>query len=115
MTLNLTHTVPGTGTLALTGAGEYLPGMEPVDRFLLDILGEPARVVCLPTAAGNEGADRVRYWMDLGVEHFTRLGAAQVEGVPVIDRSSALDEVMAWAHPRRQFCLSLRWKTALPV
>jgi hypothetical protein len=54
--------------------------MEPVDRFLLGLLGEPARVVCLPTAAGNEGADRVRYWMDLGVKHFARLGAAQVEG-----------------------------------
>ena len=95
MSLNLTHVVPGTGTLALTGAGEYLPGMEPVDRFLLERLGEPARVICLPTAAGNEGADRVRYWMELGVDHFTRLGAAQVEGLAVIDRSSALDEAHA--------------------
>ena len=33
--------------LALVGSGEYLPPMEPVDRFLLSRLEDPLRVVCL--------------------------------------------------------------------
>lgn len=78
-----------SGALALVGAGEYLPKMDRVDRWLLDRLPAPARVVCLPTAAGQEGAERVGYWTRLGVEHFTRLGA-QVEALPVIDRDTAL-------------------------
>ncbi len=58
------------GTLALVGSGEYLPPMEPVDRLLLARLGGEARVVCLPTAAATEGAERIRYWSELGVRHF---------------------------------------------
>lgn len=54
------------GTLALVGAGEYLPGVEAIDRFLLSRLPAPRRVVCLPTAAGAEAAERLRYWADLG-------------------------------------------------
>lgn len=77
-----------TRVLALVGSGEYLPAMEPVDRNLLARLHEPARVVCLPTAAGAEGAERIGYWARLGVEHFQRLGAA-VQTVPVIDRAGA--------------------------
>lgn len=80
--------------LALVGSGEYLPAMEPVDRELIDRLAEPPRVVCLPTAAGAEGPDRIGYWMDLGVEHFTRLGAA-VQALPVIDWASADDSALA--------------------
>ncbi len=75
--------------MALTGAGEYLPGMDAVDRFLMAQLAEPARVVCLPTGAGSEGPARVRYWMELGVQHFVRLGAASAESLEVIDRVSA--------------------------
>ncbi len=100
---SLTVNVPGAGTLALTGSGEYLPGMEPVDSFLLARLGEPARVVCLPTAAGSEGPARVRYWIDLGVQHFTRLGAASAEGLEVIDRASAMDEANAERIRRANF------------
>lgn len=76
------------GILALVGSGEYLPPMEPVDRWLLDRLEEPPRVVCLPTAAGTEGAARLRYWMALGVEHFHRLGC-QVTALPLSDRAGA--------------------------
>ena len=50
------------GTLALVGSGEYLPPMESVDRCLLSRLTGPARVACLPTAAGREGAERIEYW-----------------------------------------------------
>ena len=72
--------------LALVGSGEYLPAMEAVDRTLLDRLPEAPRVVCLPTAAGTEGPERIAYWSRLGVEHFTRLDA-QAEAVPVVDRT----------------------------
>jgi cyanophycinase len=87
--------MPGKGTLALVGSGEYLPPMEPVDRYLLSRLPGPADVVCLPTAAGTEGPERIAYWSNLGCEHFTRLGVARVEALPVIDRPSALDETLA--------------------
>lgn len=73
---------------ALVGSGEYLPGMEPVDTHLMAQLGEPARVVCLPTGAGTEGEARIRYWMDLGVDYFSRLGAA-VSAEAVTDHASA--------------------------
>lgn len=80
--------------LALVGSGEYLPPMEAVDRELMRRLGAPARVVCLPTAAGTEGRERISYWSRLGEEHFSQLGA-QVEAVPVIDRASANDPALA--------------------
>jgi cyanophycinase len=79
------------GTLALVGSGEYLPPIEPLDRWLMDQLKEPARVVCLPTAAGTEGNERIRYSMRLGEEHFIRLGIT-VEALRVVDRDSAMDE-----------------------
>lgn len=80
--------------LALVGSGEYLPPIEPLDRELILRLGAPARVVCLPTAAGTEGPERIGYWMQLGIDHFTRIGV-QVEGVPVTDRASANDPALA--------------------
>jgi cyanophycinase len=95
MTIHLTSRLPGPGTLALVGSGEYLPPIAPLDHWLMDRLGQPARVVCLPTAAGTEGEERIKYWCDLGVSHFSQLGAAQVEAVWVIDRPSALDRSLA--------------------
>jgi cyanophycinase len=80
--------------LALVGSGEYLSPMEPVDRYLLGQLAEPARVVCLPTAAGTEGPERINYWSELGKAHFTHLGA-QAEALPVIDGPSANDPAFA--------------------
>ncbi|MCU0487575.1 MAG: Type 1 glutamine amidotransferase-like domain-containing protein [Anaerolineales bacterium] len=74
--------------LALIGSGEYLPPIEPVDRYLLSRLPGEARVVCLPTAAGTEGKERIDYWMKLGEQHFTRLGV-QVESLPIVDQESA--------------------------
>jgi cyanophycinase len=88
--------------LALVGSGEYLSPIEPLDRELIRRLGKPARVVCLPTAAGMEGAERVNYWMQLGVDHFTRLGVP-VEAVPVTDRASADDPSLAERIARANF------------
>ncbi|MFN8499826.1 MAG: Type 1 glutamine amidotransferase-like domain-containing protein [Anaerolineae bacterium] len=81
------------GTLALAGSGEYLAGMEPVDRSLLARTPSAPRVVCLPTAAGTEGAARVAYWSNLGVAHFRKLGA-QAEAVDIINREMAHDEAL---------------------
>jgi len=88
--------------LALVGSGEYLPPMEAVDRELIARRGQPPRVVCLPTAAGEEGPQRIDYWSRLGVEYFTRLGA-QVQALPVIDRVSANDPALAEAASKANF------------
>lgn len=68
------------------GSGEFLPVMEPIDRQLL--AGRPPLVAVLPTAAGLEGAARVRYWLDLAQRHYGRLGVQVVE-VPVLQRADA--------------------------
>jgi cyanophycinase len=88
--------------IALIGSGEYLPPMEPVDRELIRRLTSPARVVCLPTAAGSEGPERIGYWTRLAVEHFTRLGAP-VRSLPVIDSASANDSALAAAVAEANF------------
>ncbi|MEK9161947.1 MAG: Type 1 glutamine amidotransferase-like domain-containing protein [Chloroflexota bacterium] len=81
------------GTIALVGSGEYLDPMEKVDRVLLSRVDDP-RVVCLPTAAGEEGETSIQHWSQLGVAHFTKLGA-KVEAVKVVDRLTANDESLA--------------------
>jgi cyanophycinase-like exopeptidase len=81
------------GLIALVGSGEYLPVMDEVDRILLancEAEGRVTRVVCLPTAAGQEGQSSWGRWMKMGEEHFRRLGA-QVSALPIIDRLSADD------------------------
>jgi cyanophycinase len=81
------------GLIALLGSGEYLPVMNDIDAYLLANCGaggRKPRVVCLPTAAGREGNASVSRWSNMGVEHFTRLGA-DVRAVPVIDAESAND------------------------
>jgi len=75
------------GTIALVGSGEYLDPMEKVDRVLLSRVGDPC-VVCLPTAAGEEGERSIQHWSQLGVDHFTKLGA-KAEAVKVVDRATA--------------------------
>jgi cyanophycinase len=84
----------GSKMLALVGSGEYLPPMEAVDRYLLGELKTKAQVVCLPTAAGAEGAERIAYWAELGKEHFSRLGV-EVESLSVIDQPSANNPELA--------------------
>jgi cyanophycinase len=66
--------------------------MAEVDRLLLE--GRPPRAVFLPTAAGEEGPDRIEYWVRLGRDHYQGLGA---EPVPllVLDRRSADDPLLA--------------------
>lgn len=87
------------GIIALVGSGEYLPIMDIVDKYLLancGANGRTPRVVCLPTAAGEEGEDSWGRWMRMGEEHFKRLGA-DVIALPIIDRASADDPQYASA------------------
>ncbi len=81
------------GLIALVGSGEYLPVMNEIDGFLLAAVNTDGRrpsVVCLPTAAGQEGDASVGRWLRMGTEHFTGLGAT-VHPLPIIDRTSADD------------------------
>lgn len=81
------------GLIALVGAGEYLPIMDDVDRHLLASVranGRAPRVVCLPTAAGQEGDESVNRWSNMGLSHFQNLGA-EVNAAHIIDKDSAND------------------------
>jgi cyanophycinase len=81
------------GLIALVGAGEYLAVMDDVDRHLLDSVrhnGKPPNVVCLPTAAGQEGQESIDRWLRMGEDHFRSLGT-NVRALPIIDRESADD------------------------
>lgn len=81
------------GLIALVGSGEYLAVMNDIDRHLLASVntnGRAPRVVCLATAAGQEGDASVNRWQTMGVEHFQALGA-QVTAARIIDRASADD------------------------
>lgn len=78
-----------SGPIALLGSGEFLPGMERLDRRLLE--GRPARVVHLPTAAGQESGRRLRYWRDLARAHFEDRLGVEVDTIGVLDLRSAND------------------------
>jgi cyanophycinase len=81
------------GLIALVGSGEYLPVMEDIDRYLLANCGANGRkqkVVCLPTAAGQEGEASISRWMHMGEEHFSKLGA-EVHSLHVTGREEADD------------------------
>ncbi len=80
-----------SGLIALVGSGEYLETMDAADRRLLaETQHPPPHVVCIPAAAGEEGEESVNRWAEMGVQHFTRLGA-RVEAARITDRASADD------------------------
>jgi cyanophycinase len=68
------------GTVALVGAGEFLPAIRPLDQLLLDRIGNPKRVAIVPTAAAPDGPTIFERWLRMGVEHFSELG---MEAIPV--------------------------------
>lgn len=76
------------GALVLAGSGEFLPPMIEVDREVLrQTPGRPARVVIVPTAAGQEDATP---WIEKGVAHFRALGC-DASGVRALDRAGVAD------------------------
>jgi cyanophycinase len=85
------------GTVALVGAGEFLPDMAGFDQELLATTGRARpRVVILPTASYPDGAEVFERWASMGVTHFAGLGA-EVEPVLVRDRPGADDASAAQA------------------
>lgn len=82
------------GTIALVGSGEFLEPIEPMDRFLLETLSGPARVVVLPTASAPDGPGVPERWARMGVDHFTRLGAS-ADAVLALSRADAQSDALA--------------------
>jgi cyanophycinase-like exopeptidase len=82
-----------TFTLALVGAGEFLPAMCPVDEHLLAQSGG-RRVAILPTASAPDGPGVFERWAAMGEAHFRSLGAL-VEAVPARTRADCLDPEVA--------------------
>lgn len=80
------------GAVALVGAGEYTDAMLETDRYLLETLGGAAgaKVVLLPTASGLERGSPER-WNSLGLDHFAKLGVADIRPTLILDRASAAD------------------------
>jgi cyanophycinase-like exopeptidase len=76
------------GTVALIGAGEYLPTIAAVDKQLLGYVQGTPHVVVLPTAAVPDGSAIIERWIRMGVEHFSQLGA-DVEPVRLLTRADA--------------------------
>src|SRR2546421_420495 len=65
--------VPTPGTLALVGAGEFLPPIAPVDAMLLERVDGTPHVVVLPTASAPDGPGVPERWAKLGIDHFPQL------------------------------------------
>lgn len=85
------------GTVALIGAGEFLPEMAEFDAGLLAATGRARpRVAILPTASYPDGEEVFIRWATMGVSHFGELGA-EVEPVLVRDRAAADDPAAAQA------------------
>lgn len=85
------------GSVALVGAGEFLPVMADLDRRLLAAVGSSRpRVAILPTASYPDGEDVFLRWAAMGIEHFRSLGA-EVEAVMVRDAADARDPANAQA------------------
>ncbi len=86
--------IPASGTVALVGAGEYLPPIAPLDQALLERVQGTPRVVVLPTAAAPDGTTVAHRWVEMGIKHFSQLGAA-VESVMLLTRTDANDANIA--------------------
>ena len=56
--------------------------------------GKKARFIQIPTAAGQESPDRIKYWKELGRAQGERLGV-EVEFLEILNREHALDQQMA--------------------
>ena len=81
------------GALALVGSGESLPVMQKLETELLHSgisNGKPNRYLQIPTAAGQESADRLQFWENLGAEQARRIGAVQ-DFLPIFNRDDAFN------------------------
>ena len=83
-----------SGTVALIGAGEYLPTILPIDKMLLERLSDQPRVVVVPTAAAPDGPGVPERWARMGVEHFSQLDVT-AEPIMLLNRLNADDPQIA--------------------
>jgi cyanophycinase-like exopeptidase len=80
-----------TGALALVGSGEYLPVMQDLESALINSgisNGKPNRFLQIPTAAGDESPERLKFWESRGAEQARRIGTIQ-DFLPVFNRDDA--------------------------
>jgi len=85
------------GSLALVGSGEYLPAMASLEQSLIQDgvrNGKVPRFIQIPTAAGQESPDRIKYWKELGRAQGERLGI-EVEFLEILNRQDAQDKELA--------------------
>ena len=59
--------------IAITGSGEFLPGIKNADKSLFSTIDNPY-VLSFSTAAGKESIERQEYWKNLALNHFKSLG-----------------------------------------
>jgi cyanophycinase-like exopeptidase len=79
------------GSIALVGSGEYLPEMAELERSLIEDgirQGKEPLFVQIPTAAGQESLERLKYWERLGKSQADALGVEQVF-LPIFERDHA--------------------------
>lgn len=85
------------GSLALVGSGEYLPAMASLEQSLIQDgvkNGKKERFIQIPTAAGQESADRIAFWRELGRAQGERLGV-EVEFLEILSKQDAQDKELA--------------------
>ena len=85
------------GSIALVGSGEFLPEMSDLENLLIQDgvrNGKVPRFIQIPTAAGQESPDRIKYWKELGRAQGQRLGI-EVEFLEILNRQDAQDRELA--------------------
>ena len=85
------------GALALAGSGEYLPVMQDLEQSLLNnaiARGKKNTYIQIPTAAGQESAERLNFWKTLGGEQTDRLNTQQIF-LPIYTREDAMNQEFA--------------------
>lgn len=82
------------GAIALVGSGEYLPQAQVLEGELLRLAisrGKSNTYIQIPTAAGQEGQDRLDFWRARGAEQAARIGC-EVIYLPVLNRDDASNQ-----------------------
>jgi cyanophycinase len=85
------------GSIALVGSGEFLLEMADLESLLIQDgirNGKVPRFIQIPTAAGKESPDRIKYWKELGRAQGQRLGI-EVEFLEILSRQDAQDKELA--------------------
>ena len=85
------------GSIALVGSGEFLPIMADLEKSLINDgikNGKKPIYLQIPTAAGQESPDRLKYWEELGKKQAELLHIEQ-RFLPIFNRSDAEKEEFA--------------------